>query len=530
MTALSDWNAVGKAGTDAELVRASLTGDQQAFGQMYDRYADRLHDFCVGMLGDRDGAADCVQDAFCRAATCLAQLRDPERLRPWLYSIARNEALRRLRDRRRETPSDELPETATGEAGPETLAARTELADLITDAAGGLSDRDRSVLELAFRHGLDGPELAEALGVTPTSANTIMHRLRETIERSLGALLVARRARSAGGCAELASILKGWDGHFNVLMRKRISRHIESCNICDEERRRLVSPDRSAWRRAGVHPGTGMAARQHVARSPAGRPQRHDRKRDRRRFARRRCHDAVRRRCRRRPTFSQRAFPGGIAPRSAGRSRWADLHRAASTGRSDRPGREDRTSARAHPGADGVEDPVGTACADGAVDNTVRGRAGIDTHRHRHRHRRMRRARLPSHQSTPGHRRSTNLSPKTYRSIPLRATHPSRSPRQTRHPAATGPQPIRRRSGRTTESQASHPQARSQRGGPSIRLRRAATTAAVAPVPGIPTAAIPIRHGGGRFRNELRQPLSRCPAPASDRRTRASRRTPAAAP
>jgi hypothetical protein len=66
--------------------------------------------------------------------------------------------------------------------------------------------------------------------------------LRETIERSLGALLVARRARSAGGCAELASILKGWDGHFNVLMRKRISRHIESCNICDEERRRLVSP------------------------------------------------------------------------------------------------------------------------------------------------------------------------------------------------------------------------------------------------------------------------------------------------
>lgn len=183
-----------------------------------------------------------MQDAFCIAATRLAQLCDPDKLRPWLYSIARNEALRRINQRRRETPSDDLPDAPSGDAGPDTLAARTELADLIAEAAGGLSDRDRSVLELAFRHGLGGPDLAEALGVTAANANTIVHRLRETIERSLGALLVSRRVRNTGGCPELASILDGWDGHFNVLMRKRISRHIESCATCDEERRRLVSP------------------------------------------------------------------------------------------------------------------------------------------------------------------------------------------------------------------------------------------------------------------------------------------------
>ncbi|MGH3677176.1 MAG: RNA polymerase sigma factor [Mycobacterium sp.] len=242
MTAVRDWDIAGPNETDANLVRASLAGDRTAFGQMYDRYADRLHDFCIGMLHDRDGAADCVQDCFCVAATRLPQLRDPDKLRPWLYSIARNEALRRIRDRRRETPSDELPDEASGDPGPETLAARTELADLIADAAGGLSDRDRSVLELAFRHGLNGPDLADALGVTPTNANTIVHRLRDTIERSLGALLVARRVHNSGGCPELAAMLNGWDGHFNVLMRKRISRHIESCDTCEEERRELVSP------------------------------------------------------------------------------------------------------------------------------------------------------------------------------------------------------------------------------------------------------------------------------------------------
>jgi RNA polymerase sigma factor (sigma-70 family) len=242
MTAVMNWAIVGPCDSDAELARASAAGDKRAFAVIYGRYADRLHDFCLGMLTDRDGAADCVQDVFCIAATRLVQLRDPDKLRPWLYSIARNEALRRINERRRETPSDELPDTAAGDPGPDMLAARTELADLIADAAGGLSDRDRSVLELAFRHGLNGPDLADALGVTPTNANTIVHRLRETIERSLGALLVSRRARTAGGCPELAAILDGWDGHFNVLMRKRISRHIESCDTCDEQRRRLVSP------------------------------------------------------------------------------------------------------------------------------------------------------------------------------------------------------------------------------------------------------------------------------------------------
>src|SRR5262249_44386924 len=113
MTAVPHWDIVGPADTDAELVRAAAAGDRDAFGGIYDRYADRLHDFCVGMLRDSDSAADCVQDVFCTAATRLSQLRDPDKLRPWLYAIARSEALRRLRDRRRETPTDELPDAVS---------------------------------------------------------------------------------------------------------------------------------------------------------------------------------------------------------------------------------------------------------------------------------------------------------------------------------------------------------------------------------------------------------------------------------
>ena len=239
MTALPDWEMAG----DADLASAAAAGDRDAFAGIYDRYADRLHDFCIGMLRDRDAAADCVQEAFCTAAAQLATLRDPDKLRPWLYAIARNEALRCIRLRRRENVSDELPEAPSFDAGPDTLARRTELADLIAEAAGGLSDRDRAVLELSYRHGLDGPELADALGVSPVNATKLVSRLRETIERSLGALLVARQAqRGPRECSELAAILANWDGRFNVLLRKRVARHIDSCPTCERNRRRLVSP------------------------------------------------------------------------------------------------------------------------------------------------------------------------------------------------------------------------------------------------------------------------------------------------
>ena len=229
--------------TDAELAIAAAAGDRAALAEIYDRYADRLHDFCIGMLRNRDVAADCVQDTFCTAAASLRQLREPEKLRPWLYSVARNAALRRIRERSREQLSDEVPDLPSADSAPDVLAARTALADLVAEAAGGLSDRDRSVLDLTYYQGLDGPELAEALEVSQPAAMKMVQRLRDTVERSLGALLVARRAtKVTDACADLAAVLDGWDGHFTVLMRKRVARHIESCTLCDDERRRQVNP------------------------------------------------------------------------------------------------------------------------------------------------------------------------------------------------------------------------------------------------------------------------------------------------
>jgi RNA polymerase sigma factor (sigma-70 family) len=228
---------------DAELAMAAARGDRQAFAAIYDRYADRLYDFCAAMLRDGDAAADCVQDVFVDAATQLGMLRDPSRLRSWLYAIARHQALARIKARRRELPSDELPELDSGDPDMATVAARKELAALIAEACGALSERDRTVFELTYRHGLDGGELAEALGVSHSNANTLAGRLRDGVERSLGALLVCRGVKAdPASCPELAAIVEDWDGTFTVLMRKRAARHIDGCAVCDAERRRRVNP------------------------------------------------------------------------------------------------------------------------------------------------------------------------------------------------------------------------------------------------------------------------------------------------
>ncbi|MEX0663598.1 MAG: sigma-70 family RNA polymerase sigma factor [Acidimicrobiia bacterium] len=226
---------------DAELVTATRSGDQAAFAAIYDRYADRLHDFCHSVLRDRHEAADAMQDTFVLAAQRLGQLRDPEKLRPWLFAIARHESLRRAKARGRATPTEDAGvDVAIDESSPEDVVSGRDAGAIVWDAAAGLSERDRVLLDLHLRQGLDGQELADAIGTTADHAYVLMSRLRDQVERSLGALLVARLGRD--DCEVLQEVLKDWDGTYSPLWRKRVARHVDDCETCSEGRKKFLSP------------------------------------------------------------------------------------------------------------------------------------------------------------------------------------------------------------------------------------------------------------------------------------------------
>jgi len=225
---------------DPEVVAAIVAGDPAGLAEAYDRYALPLYTYCRSMLREPADAADAVQDTFLVATAKLRDLRDPARLRPWLYAVARNECLRRLRAGSALSALEEAGDIPVQSAGLGAEAERAEVQQLVRAAIDGLNPGERDVIELSLISELDNDELADALGVSRNHAHALLSRARSQLERSLGALIVARTGRAA--CAGLDAVLDGWDGQLTVLMRKRISRHIEQCEVCGERKRRELTP------------------------------------------------------------------------------------------------------------------------------------------------------------------------------------------------------------------------------------------------------------------------------------------------
>jgi RNA polymerase sigma factor (sigma-70 family) len=227
---------------DSEVVAAIVAGNPEGLAEAYDRYASPLYTYCRSLLREPADAADAVQDTFVIAASRVAELRDRNRLRPWLYAVARNECHRRLRARTVQvtTPLDEMPDVTDTSADVSGEAERDELRTLLRSAVRGLNSGEQDLIELQLRQGLDAAEIAAMLGVSRNHAHALLSRARDQLEISLGALLVARSGRE--DCAALNTMLADWDGQLNVLMRKRINRHIENCPACAERKKRELAP------------------------------------------------------------------------------------------------------------------------------------------------------------------------------------------------------------------------------------------------------------------------------------------------
>jgi RNA polymerase sigma factor (sigma-70 family) len=227
---------------DSEVAAAIVAGDPDGLAEAYDRYAAPLYTYCRSLLREPADAADAVQDTFVIAASKLAGLRDQSRLRPWLYAVARNECHRRLRDKASAATSalDQVPEMSDESADVAEGAERAELRALLRSAVRGLGASEQDLIQLQLRQELDVAEIAAMLGVSRNHAHALLSRARAQLEVCMGALLVARSGR--GDCEALGALLEDWDGQLNVLMRKRINRHIERCPACTERKRRELAP------------------------------------------------------------------------------------------------------------------------------------------------------------------------------------------------------------------------------------------------------------------------------------------------
>ncbi|MFC1766699.1 RNA polymerase sigma factor [Planctomycetota bacterium] len=83
------------------LVRASWSGDREAFARLMERYYRSIYLTCLSQLVNIHDAEDVAQDTFMQALAKLKQLKDPTRFAPWLDRIARNLCMEVLRGRQR---------------------------------------------------------------------------------------------------------------------------------------------------------------------------------------------------------------------------------------------------------------------------------------------------------------------------------------------------------------------------------------------------------------------------------------------
>ena len=238
---------------DAAIARRVLAREPAGYADLYDRYAAPLYAYCYTMLGDRERAAAALGMTLMIAVCRLDELRDPDRLRPWLYALARNEC--RCRAHGRAGPGlagfasagagkvrdgghgSEAPRAQEGEP---LAAAELSHAAIVAAAMRGLSLDDREAVELCLRHHLAGLDLADVLGMPARRAHAVVTRASVRLRPVLGTLLVARWGRE--DCPDLAGMLVGWDGRPTAMLSRRVRRHIGYCDTCRaRERRELPS-------------------------------------------------------------------------------------------------------------------------------------------------------------------------------------------------------------------------------------------------------------------------------------------------
>ncbi|MEV4705285.1 RNA polymerase sigma factor SigM [Actinoplanes sp. NPDC049316] len=190
--ALGDADGPGRA--DADLLRAHVEGDPHAFNELVRRHRDRLWAVALRTIGDREEAADAVQDALLSAHRAAARFRGDSAVTTWLHRIVVNACLDRIR-RRQAHPTVPLPDgTHTDDGGVGTRAepaAPTQDHDtalVVRAALAALPPEQRAALVLVDVQGYPVAEAAEILGVAEGTIKSRCARGRARMALSLGHL------------------------------------------------------------------------------------------------------------------------------------------------------------------------------------------------------------------------------------------------------------------------------------------------------------------------------------------------------
>ena len=235
--------ATGTESTDSELVTAVRDGDDAAFEELYARYRPRITSYVRGMVRDEGRAEDVTQEAFFSALRRLRETDSEIAFKPWIYRIARNQA---IDHHRRASRAEEISMDAdfglrpsdhsrlVDGAAPDRAFVAKERLDHLCGAFDELSDVQARVIVMREFEGRSYREIADELDLTRPAVEGALFRARRRLESEYEELSEGRRC--AGMRTTIARLAEGVGGNAD---EGRLARHARRCSLCRRRAREL---------------------------------------------------------------------------------------------------------------------------------------------------------------------------------------------------------------------------------------------------------------------------------------------------
>lgn len=163
-------------------VRCQL-GEPAAFDALIERWHQPLWKYIRRLANNDEAAADTMQDVWLRVLRAMPGLRDPSRLRPWLFGIARRAVMDRLRQKYAEPAS--VPVETADLAAPDISHDLALELNLLHDELGRMPIIEREVLVLFYLEDLTLTQLAEVLAIPVGTVKSRLFRARQILRRQL---------------------------------------------------------------------------------------------------------------------------------------------------------------------------------------------------------------------------------------------------------------------------------------------------------------------------------------------------------
>lgn len=195
---------------DAALVDRAQAGESSSFDELARRYAGRVFHLTRRILGDPDEAEDALQETFLSAYRGLPKFKKEAKFSTWIFRIATNAALMRLRKRRPDVISLDQPrsndaenesspiEVADWTATPEEQLIDDETREAMNQAIAALPPELAAVFLLRDVEGMSNEDAAEATGLSLAAAKSRLHRARLFLRDRLQRYFSGRPERRKG--------------------------------------------------------------------------------------------------------------------------------------------------------------------------------------------------------------------------------------------------------------------------------------------------------------------------------------------